>query len=155
MSGNSWLWFIFSPCTAPPHLSGLVVHSGSMFLQLSCALRRSRSVTAWLGFGSANWVSVWVGGWLCPRCTARGRGRGGNERTQTESLGGRIQGFRHDIQEKEKHEERTFLKDEILLGAEKRGVRRREGQTEEGEGWTERGHRGEQRDLLSLFQVSS
>lgn len=81
-------------------------------------------------------------------------GQGGNERTQTESLGGRIQGFRHNVQEKEKHERRTFLKDEILLGAENRGVGRRDGQTEEGEGWTERGQIGERRDLPSFFQVS-
>jgi len=35
------------------------------------------------------------------------------------------------------------------------GVGRRERQTEEGAGQTERGHRGEQRDLPSLSQVSS
>lgn len=96
-------------------------------------------------FGSA--LSAWPG---------EAGGQGGNEGTQTESLGGRIQGFRHDIKEKEKHEERrTFPKDELLLGVEKRGVGRRERQTEDGEGRTERGHRGEQRELPPLSQVSS
>lgn len=105
-----------------------------------------------LGFDLlTGFTSVLVGGWLCPHCLARGRRReGAGEGTQMESLGGRIQGFRHSIREKRNMKREGFSpgREEILLGAENRGAGRRER-------WTHTGDAEVSRRTCPLPQESS
>lgn len=112
--------FIFSP---PPHNVGGGSTRVAQWLYSSPSVL-SQEIGV-LGFDLlTGFMSVLVGGWLCPHCLARGRRRAGaGEGTQMESLGGRIQGFRHNIREKRNMKREGFSsgREEILLGAENRG----------------------------------